>query len=262
MFTVILAEFAGLPGSGKNHNGIEKDFLACKQLVVYPMWLKLKLSLIIVIFALGCIEKNNLTAETKVEIIDRPISFSKWRVNETIKYIKSHYGITTDNIEMNPSMVVVHWTAIYSTETSFKYMNREKMSLGRKKLFKAGLNNIAVHFLVGQDGKIFRLMPENHIGRHVIGLNRHAIGIENVGGPKAPLTDKQLEANAKLIRYLTKKHKLKYMIGHYEYKHFEGTPLFEELDKKYRTNKIDPGKGFMKRLRQKLGDLNLKARYN
>ncbi len=203
-----------------------------------------------------------LSAKPKFKIIDKPISFSKWRITETKKYIKHHYGEDVKDITMKPVMVVVHWTAIYSLRSSWRYMNKEKMETGRKKLLKAGLNNIAVHFLVGQRGEIYRLMPENHIGRHCIGLNRKSIGIENVGGPKAPLTRAQLEANAWLIRYLAKKHKIKYVIGHQEYRNFENTPLFEELDPRYRTHKIDPGKSFMRRLRHKLRDLKLKARYS
>ena len=140
-------------------------------------------------------------------------------------------------------------------------MNKEKMESGRKKLLKAGLNNIAVQFLIGQKGEIYRLMPENRIGRHVIGMNRQAIGIENVGGPKAPLTKRQLEANEWLIRYLVKKWPIQYMIGHLEYRKFEKTPLFEELDNNYRTHKIDPGNSFLKRLRKRLADLKLKSRY-
>jgi len=194
-------------------------------------------------------------------IIDRPLSFSKWRINETRKYVKDHYHLDVKEITMKPIMVVVHWTAIYSLEKSFKYMSRESMYAGRKKLAKAGKNNIAVHFLIGRKGEILRLMPENWIGRHTIGLNRHAIGIENVGGPKALLNEAQLKANTRLIRYLTKKHGLKYMIGHSEYREFEKTPIWEEKDDNYRTHKIDPGDKFMRKLRKNLADLKLKSRY-
>ena len=113
-------------------------------------------------------------------IRDRPISFSQWRVQETIKYINERYDRNITSLEMLPVMVVVHYTAMDSLDVSFNYLNKEEMESGRGLLKKAGGANIAVQFLVGKKGEIYRLMPENHIGRHVIGLNRHAIGIENV----------------------------------------------------------------------------------
>ena len=47
-----------------------------------------------------------------------------------------------------------------------------------------------------RDGAVYRLMPETWMARHTIGLNRVAIGIENVGGPRWPLTPEQLRADA------------------------------------------------------------------
>ncbi|MBL8035599.1 MAG: N-acetylmuramoyl-L-alanine amidase, partial [Leptospiraceae bacterium] len=111
-------------------------------------------------------------------IRNRPISFSEWRKQETIRYINNRYNRSIDSLEMLPVMIVVHYTAMDSLETSFNYLNNEEMESGRGLLKSAGGANIAVQFLVAKSGEIFRLMPENHIGRHVIGLNRHAIGIE------------------------------------------------------------------------------------
>ncbi|MBV6492382.1 MAG: D-aminopeptidase [Turneriella sp.] len=195
-------------------------------------------------------------------IKDRPISFSPWRKQQTINYIRAHYGTDAQDIKMLPVMVVSHYTAMDSTDVSFEYMNKEEMEAGRKVLKDAGLNNIAVHFLVGKDGTIYRLMPENHIGRHVIGLNRHAIGIENVGKDESALTQAQVDANAYIVRELVKKYPIHYLIAHSEYRNFEKTPLWEEKDDAYRTKKIDPGESFMRSLREKLKDLNLKSQYD
>lgn len=101
-------------------------------------------------------------------------------------------------------------------------------------------------------------MPDSLFARHVIGLNYCAIGVENVGSEKAPLTGKQLKANENLVRYLKSKYPIEYVIGHYEYKQFIGTNLWKESDPGYLTEKIDPGKSFMKRIRNRLKDLNLK----
>jgi hypothetical protein len=44
-----------------------------------------------------------------------------------------------------------------------------------------------------------------------------------------------------------------------EYRRLEGTPFFLELDPKYRNTKPDPGKDFMKRVRELVSDLKLKG---
>lgn len=195
-------------------------------------------------------------------IRDKPISFSEWRAQQTLEYVKSRYGVKQQTLEMLPVMVVSHYTAMDSLDVSFNYMNREQMEEGRSLLKKAGSANIAVHFLVGKAGDIYRLMPENHIGRHVIGLNRHAIGIENVGANEESLTMAQVEANALIVRRLAKQFPIRYLIAHSEYRKFENTPLWEEMDNSYRTEKFDPGESFMVQLRQRVADLGLSAEYD
>lgn len=195
-------------------------------------------------------------------IRDRPISFSEWRVQQTLEYVSKRYGVKQQGLEMLPVMVVSHYTAMDELDVSFNYLNREEMEEGRSLLKKAGSANIAVHYLVGKAGEIFRLMPENHIGRHVIGLNRHAIGIENVGRDANALTTAQVEANALIVRRLAKKYPIRYLIGHSEYRNFENTPLWEELDSTYRTEKHDPGEYFMAALRERVSDLGLRSAYD
>jgi CubicO group peptidase (beta-lactamase class C family) len=203
-----------------------------------------------------------IVACTSDRIRDRPISFSEWRVNQTLEYINTRYGIKQTSLEMLPVMVVSHYTAMDTLEISYDYMNREQMEDGRSQLKKAGGANIAVHFLVGKAGDIYRLMPENHIGRHAIGLNRHSIGIENVGNDEQSLTIAQVEANDFIVRKLAQKYPLKYLIGHSEYRRFENTPLWEEKDVSYRTEKFDPGDSFMAALRTRVADLGLRDKYD
>jgi len=54
--------------------------------------------------------------------------------------------------------------------------------------------------------------------------------------------------------------KAKYPIEYYEHKQFIGTSLWKESDPEYLTAKADPSKSFMKRIRNRLKDLNLKER--
>ncbi len=102
------------------------------------------------------------------------------------------------------------------------------------------------------------------MARHVIGLNYHAIGIENVGGsPKhgkdqANLTSEQLASNIRLVHYLTKKYPdIRYLIGHYEYQAFEGHDLWMEKDASYRTQKDDPNPLFVEKVFKAQHNLHL-----
>ena len=127
------------------------------------------------------------------------------------------------------------------------------MPTDRPDISNGGSVNVSTHFMIERDGTINQLMPLNFMARHVIGLNYNAIGIENVGGENSEdnLTNEQLKANIELIKELKKKFKtIEYVIGHYEYRCFEGSELWLELDDGYRTFKDDPSTRFMGELRK------------
>jgi beta-N-acetylhexosaminidase len=199
--------------------------------------------------------------KSNIEIIDKPIIFKKQRVDMTKSYIKKHYGFEVDTIEITPKIIVLHWTADMSFDKSFKRLEAQKLFSDRKDIAKASALNVSAHFLVARDGTIYRLMPENWMARHVIGLNYYSIGVENVGGKgnrQDDLTPAQLEANIKLVRYLKNKYPtITHLIGHHEYRELEGSELWLELDKGYRTKKSDPGDRFMSAVRNAVEDLNL-----
>ena len=204
---------------------------------------------------------STLLAEVKAQtfrIFEKPIIFDEERERLSLEYLKNRHGIEKETATILPTMVVVHWTAVYSLESTFDVFNPVHLG-GRPELTSASNLNVSAHFLVDRDGTIFRLLPDTTFARHTIGLNYTAIGIENIGGPEAPLTKAQVKANADLIRYLNKKYKLTYVIGHHEYYAFQGTPLWKESDPNYLTQKQDPGPKFMKKLRKKLADLNFKS---
>jgi beta-N-acetylhexosaminidase len=197
-----------------------------------------------------------------LKIEDRPISFSADRVIATQHYIADHYGEETEDIAIEPRLIVLHWTAIDSVDKSFAAFDPALLRASRPDLGAAAEVNVSAHFLVGQDGSVYRLMPETWMARHCIGLNYSAIGIENVGGAHGidNLTDKQIDANIRLVRYLVEKYPtIRYLIGHMEYRLFEEHPLWRELDDGYRTEKIDPGDRFMTAVRKGVGDLGLEG---
>lgn len=195
---------------------------------------------------------------SEINIIDKPIDFGQERIDMTKEYIKKHYGFEVENIEIEPKIIVLHWTADMSFEKSFNRLKPQKLFSDRKDIAKASALNVSSQFLIKRDGTIYRLMPENWMARHVIGLNYSAIGVENIGSLKSGLTPAQLKANIALVRYLKEKYStITHLIGHHEYREMEGTPLWLELDKGYRTEKSDPGDAFMTKVRKAVKDLKL-----
>ncbi|MBN2768255.1 MAG: N-acetylmuramoyl-L-alanine amidase [Campylobacterales bacterium] len=195
-------------------------------------------------------------------IIDKPIDFSPNRISMTKDYIKVHYGLDVKDITINPKIIVLHWTAVPTLEGSFDRLRPELLLTDRKDIAAAGAVNVSSHFLVDRDGTIYRLMPENYMARHTIGLNYYAIGIENVGGKgdkSEDLTQAQVKANAYLVRYLkTKYPDIELLMGHHEYAKMKKTKYWLEKDDNYFTQKNDPGDIFMNAVRSKVVDIGLK----
>jgi len=211
-------------------------------------------------------EPKAQTCQTKLiqplQIIDKPIDFGEERIAMTKQYIKQHYGMIVNNIKITPKIIVLHWTAEMSLDKSFKRLQPQKLFTDRKDIAKASLLNVSSQFLVARDGTIYRLMPENWMARHVIGLNYSSIGVENVGGKGNKvddLTPAQRQSNIALIKYLKAKYpSIDYLIGHHEYQQMESTSLWLEKDKGYRTVKSDPGATFMSEMRAATKNLGLK----
>ncbi|MCK4737446.1 MAG: N-acetylmuramoyl-L-alanine amidase [Sulfurimonas sp.] len=192
-----------------------------------------------------------------LEIKQLPIEFGDKRVELTKEYIKSHYNLYVKDIKIIPKIIVVHHTAIDDFKDSLSRFTSQTLPTDRPDIQSAGAVNVSTHFMVERDGTINQLMPLDYMARHVIGLNYNSIGIENVGGQnsKDNLTDAQLKSNIELIKELKKKFKtIEYVIGHYEYRCFEGHDLWLELDDNYRTFKDDPSVRFMKELRENIKD--------
>ncbi len=187
-----------------------------------------------------------------MQIKETPIAFGKTRVELSKEYIKEHYNLEVKDIKITPKIVVIHHTAIDDFADSLSRFTSETLPTDRPDITSGGALNVSAHFMVERDGVIHQLMPLDFMARHVIGLNYNSIGIENVGGANSAdnLTKEQLEANIFLVKELKKRFEtIEYVIGHYEYRCFEGTPLWLEVDDGYRTFKDDPSVRFMDELR-------------
>lgn len=202
---------------------------------------------------------SHFAVAQEINIVDKPIIFDATRTKLSLDYLKRRHALTQEEPTIKPKMIVLHWTASRSLMGTYNAFNKSILPSGRKNLTGASSLNVSSHFLVDRDGTIYQLLPDTTFARHVIGLNYCAIGIENVGSNDYPLTKEQLLANEKLVRYLNKKYKIQYLIGHYEHTLFKNTSLWRETDPYYQSGKIDPGKTFMRNLREELQDLNLKG---
>ncbi|PTT03673.1 N-acetylmuramoyl-L-alanine amidase, partial [Pedobacter sp. HMWF019] len=165
-------------------------------------------------------------AQKTYPVIQKPIVFDEERKQLSLEYLEKRHGLHQTEPTINPVMIVLHWTEIPSVEKTFNVFNTSTLPGARRELTSASSLNVSSQYLIDRDGTIYQLLPDTILARHVIGLNYCAIGVENVGGEKWPLTEAQLEANEQLIRSLKSKYPIEYVIGHYEYNLFRGTPLW------------------------------------
>lgn len=190
--------------------------------------------------------------QERPQIVQRPITWDAQRESLSLDYLKNRHGIANPSVEIIPKMVVVHWTDVLSVNKTIRVFDPVQLP-GRPSLQKASALNVSAQFVIGRDGTIFQLLPETTFARHTIGLNYCAIGIENIGSSRYPLTEAQLTANTALIKYLMAKYPIEYVIGHHEYQSFKDTDWWKETDPGYVTQKTDPGDEFMNQLRLNLG---------
>lgn len=207
-------------------------------------------------------ENNHLPADyiPEIEIIEKPIPYSSKRRQLSIQYLKERHNISKDVPTINPVMIVLHYTDGGSVNSIYNYFSSDTIEATRKFNKKASILNVSSHYLIDRDGTVYHLVPDTLFARHIIGLNHCSIGIENIGSKKEPLTNRQVESNAKLVRYLSKKYNIQFLIGHSEYEVFRHTKWWKETDSEYYTVKEDPGEDFLQKVRSLLEDINLKRK--
>ena len=188
-----------------------------------------------------------------------PLPFGPLRRRLTLRYVRRHYWPQHRSISIVPRVIVLHWTGSGSLRGAYHTFRPARLR-GRREIRSGGAVNVSAHFLVSRSGRVYRLLPTTMMGRHVIGLNHCAIGIENVGdGEASPLTRAQVRANAALVRALVRRHPtIRYLVGHQETDAFRrARVLYLEKMKGYRSRKRDPGPRFMRKVRGLVRDLRL-----
>ncbi len=157
-------------------------------------------------------------------ITQKYVAFGARRKAETAAYNKRHYGQNT-YVLSNPHVVVLHFTAGSNWMSAWNTFNADSKYQSTPGLWE--YPGTSAHFIVCKDGTIIQCLPLNLRGRHAIGMNWTAIGIEIVqevpSGKSGHWADqqilkrpKQIDAALKLVRYLQGRFKIKTsnVIGH------------------------------------------------
>jgi len=195
-----------------------------------------------------------------LKIVQKPVIYNEKRTQLSLLYLKQRHGLDQKLPVIRPKMIVLHFTGSGTLNSNFNYFNKEEIENARSVNKNQSSLNVSAHYLVDRDGTVYQLIPDTLFARHIIGLNYMAIGVENIGGPDAPLTDAQVKANAAVVKYLCSRHKIDYLIGHSEYAIFRNTALWKETNSGYYTGKVDPGKDFMQKVRALVPELKLKSK--
>lgn len=196
---------------------------------------------------------------SRLRLINKPIAYTQKRKELSLLYLKERHGIVQKQPTIKPEVIVLHYTGGGSIESVFNYFNREEIEKDRRYNSRYSNLNVSAHYLVDRDGTVYKLLEDTLFARHTIGLNYCAIGIENIDDANRQLTPKQVEANALLIRSISQRYPIRYLIGHSEYGLFRKSKMWKETDAGYFTRKQDPGDDFMKQVREKIRDLNLSS---
>ena len=147
------------------------------------------------------------------------IPFGATRKAQMADYSRHHYHQHTWKLT-DPKVVVLHhtdganWQSAWSTFANNTAYNNEKPG-------------VSAHFIVGKDGTIYQCLPLTVRGRHAIGMNWTAIGIEFVqesrSGKDGHWMDqqilhrpKQIGAGLRLVGYLRSRFGIKKnnVVGH------------------------------------------------
>ena len=193
-----------------------------------------------------------------LKIVRKLLNYTPERKQLSIAYLEKRHGIFQSSPTIRPCMIVLHYTGGGSNKSIYNYFNQINIEDGRKYNKQQSKLNVSSHYSIDRNGTVYQLVEDTLFARHTIGLNYCAIGIENIGGPNNPLTKEQVKANADLIRLLSGKHPIKYVIGHSEYGAFRKSDLWKETEASYFTQKQDPGIDFLKDVRKRIADLKLK----
>jgi N-acetylmuramoyl-L-alanine amidase len=147
-------------------------------------------------------------------IVNRPIPFGPKRKREMVAYSERHYGERTWRLR-HPRVIVEHMAEAGSASAVYDTFAPDVPDVELHEL-----PNVCSHFVIGGDGRIFRLVNLRTRCRHTVGLDWTAIGIEHVGyGDGDALGNRrELHASLRLTEWLRCRFQIpvRDVIGHAE----------------------------------------------
>ncbi len=157
------------------------------------------------------------------------VPFGAKRTRQTAAYSLRHYGQHTWHL--HPQVIVLHFTDGSSYEGAHEVFASDAPDLGE-------LPGDVAHFVIAGNGKIYQQLSTQIRGRHAIGLNWCAVGIEFVQlqGRSSHWADlqildrsRQIDAGLALVDYLSQRYdiKAKNVIGHAM---ANDSPFFKDLE--------------------------------
>ncbi|HEY7891221.1 MAG TPA: N-acetylmuramoyl-L-alanine amidase [Solirubrobacteraceae bacterium] len=153
-------------------------------------------------------------APSQPQIISNPIPFGQKRKDEMRAYALRHYGIDSYELQA-PKVIVEHFTETHTWQEAY---NTFAPDVPDPELHE--LPGTTSHFIIDQNGGIHQVLPLNLMGRHTVGLNYTAVGIEMVGMSDQEILNRptELDAALSLTRWLQSKYGISTsnVIGHNE----------------------------------------------
>lgn len=135
-------------------------------------------------------------------ITDWLLPYTDWEQKDRT-YFKRNYG--ENKLTLDPKMIVMHYTVIPDANTTYQALVRKQVS---------------VHFMVGTDGKVTRLLPSNRRCTGAYGVDHVALSIEMVAQTEPDLLSRahQVFSSFCLVRHLMEEHgiPLGQVVAHYE----------------------------------------------
>lgn len=104
-------------------------------------------------------------------IVQDFITFGAQRRAEMAAYSLAHYG--SSDIRLHAKVIVVHYTAGSTYANAHATFESDAANMGVKP-------GVVSHFVIAKDGTIYQQLPLSYEGRHTVGLNHVAFGIECV----------------------------------------------------------------------------------
>ena len=159
-------------------------------------------------------------APPRPHIVQKPIAFGAERRKQMAAYSLKRYG--DSSIVLAPKVVVLHYTAGGNWEGAWSLFDSNTPNASG---IPNDLPGTSAHFIIDKDGTIYQLLPLDLRGRHTIGLNNVALGIELVeegsGGSAAAVRNifhrkAQTDSALALVRWLQYRFDIptKDVIGH------------------------------------------------